>query len=140
MIVVLWVIFTAVLPRLKPMFESAGNALPTPTAILVATGDFVSAYGWIILLLLLVAVFAFMRFLRKPAFRLRVDRYIARSRLTLQLPLQYEASRFCRNLQILLSGGCRSTARSRSPPQPSRTAGSASASRRRMRSSSAASG
>jgi general secretion pathway protein F len=105
MVVVLWVIFTTVLPRLKPMFQSAGDALPTPTAILIATGDFFTAYGWILLFLLAIGIFAFLRSLRKPTFRLAVDRTIVRSRLTLGLPLQYEAARFCHNLQILLSGG-----------------------------------
>jgi general secretion pathway protein F len=105
MVVVLVIVFTTVLPRLKPMFAGAGHALPTPTAILIAVGDFAGDYGWIVLLLLGAGLFAFVRSLRKPAFRLAVDRYVVRSRLTLELPLQYEAARFCRSLQVLLNGG-----------------------------------
>jgi general secretion pathway protein F len=105
MIAVLWVMFAAVLPRLKPMFESAGDALPTPTAILLAAGDFFSAYGWLLLIATAAGVVVFVRALRKPAFRLRLDRWLIQSRLMLGLPLQYESARFCRNLQILLSGG-----------------------------------
>lgn len=105
MVLVLWVMFSAVLPRLRPMFASAGDALPTPTAILVAVGDFVSAYGWYLLAALIVAFVAFVQSLRRPAFRLAVEGFLVRSRLTFGISLKYESARFCRNLQILLAGG-----------------------------------
>lgn len=105
MVLVLWIMFTAVLPRLRPMFASAGDALPAPTAILIGAGDFVSAYGWYLLAAIVVAVVAFVQSLHRPAFRLALDRFLIRSRLTFGVPLGYESARFCRNLQTLLAGG-----------------------------------
>ena len=103
--VVLWVMFTSVLPRLAPMFEDAGASLPTATAILLGVGQFVDAYGWLFLLAAVAGVAAFAVALRREHTRLAIDRFVLLSPLSLGLPQRYEATRFCRNLETLLDGG-----------------------------------
>ena len=46
------VLLTIVVPQFKPLFESAGAALPFSTRVLVAVGDFVRDDGWVILIAL----------------------------------------------------------------------------------------
>ena len=105
MAAVLWIVFATVLPRLVPMFQDAGAALPEATAILVNIDLLLNSYGWL-LLLLLVFCFALTAYaLRAPSTRLIVDRWLLTSKLTLGVPARYEAARFCRNLQTLLEGG-----------------------------------
>lgn len=105
MIVVLWVVFTSVLPRLTPMFQDAGASLPAATQALVAVGQFVDRFGWLLVIAFALCVAAFMVALRRPDTRLVIDRIVLRSVFTLRLPERYEAARFCRNLQTLLDGG-----------------------------------
>jgi general secretion pathway protein F len=103
--VVLWVIFTSVLPRLTPMFSEAGAALPVATTVLLTVGQIVDAYGLLLLFLVCAAFLAFVVAMRTAGPRLAIDRFFLRTPLALHLPERYEAARFCRNLETLLDGG-----------------------------------
>jgi general secretion pathway protein F len=105
MIIVLYVVFTSVLPRLTPMFQAAGAALPLPTKLLLGVGNFVQAYGIPLLALLAIAMGIFIYAWRRPDLRLRIDRVLMTSKVLLGLPVSYEAARYCRNLETLLEGG-----------------------------------
>jgi len=105
MIAVLWFVFTSVLPRLTPLFSQAGASLPTPTAILLGLGHFFQTYGSWLGAVCVLAVIGFAYALRRSDLRLRIDRALLGSRLFFALPQRYEAARFCRNLETLLSGG-----------------------------------
>lgn len=102
---VLWIVFGTVLPRLVPMFEDAGGALPTATAALLAIDLFLSSYGWLLAAVLSASIVAFGLALRDTRSRIAIDRFLLDSKLALGLPARYEAVRFCRNLQTLLEGG-----------------------------------
>jgi general secretion pathway protein F len=105
MLAVLVMIFTVVLPRLEPLFSQAQGALPWPTAILVALGHFLDAFGlWIAIALIAVLVYVFYA-LRQPATQFAIDRFMTTSRFTLDLPRRYQAAQFCRNLGMLIDGG-----------------------------------
>jgi general secretion pathway protein F len=105
MAAVLWIVFAAVLPRLVPMFQDAGAALPQATAILLDVDLFLDSYGWLLLLTLALGAGLFAYALRRPTTRLVFDRLMLTARLTFGIPARYEAARFCRNLQTLLEGG-----------------------------------
>jgi general secretion pathway protein F len=105
MIVVLWIIFTAVLPRLTPLFTQAKMVLPLPTMVLLEISQFIQSYGWLLIALLVLAICAAVYFLRQPPVRFALDRYFFTSRLFLRVPSEYESARFCRNLETLLEGG-----------------------------------
>jgi general secretion pathway protein F len=103
--IVLWVIFSKVLPRLTPMFAEAGAALPLPTRMLVGLAWFFDSFGWALFALLLSALVALIYSLRNQHRRLQIDRLLITKRWFLGIPERYEAARFCRILQTLLSGG-----------------------------------
>jgi general secretion pathway protein F len=105
MIVVLYTVFTSVLPRLTPMFQAAGTALPLPTRLLLGVGDFIQSYGLALLASFAVATGLLAYAWRRPDLRLRIDKLLMTSRLLLALPVSYEAARYCRNLETLLEGG-----------------------------------
>jgi general secretion pathway protein F len=105
MVVVLYVVFTSVLPRLTPMFQAAGTALPFPTRALLAVGDFIQSYGLLLLALAISAFGSLAYAWRRPDLRLRIDRVLMTSKLLLALPVSYESARYCRNLETLLEGG-----------------------------------
>jgi general secretion pathway protein F len=104
-IVVLWVMFHSVLPRLTPMFSQAGVTLPLPTRLLIAAGSFFNHYGWSLLAIIIILVTIFIYALKRPSTRLHFDHLLLTSRLTLGLPRAFEAALFCRNLQTVLDGG-----------------------------------
>jgi len=103
--VVLWVIFTSVLPRLTPMFSEAGASLPASTFALLALGQIFDRYGLALLILVIAGGIAFILALRTTAVRLSIDRFSWANPITLHLPQRYEAARFCHNLETLLGGG-----------------------------------
>lgn len=103
--IVLWVVFHTVLPRLAPMFEQSGAAMPLPTQALMAMGDFFNAYGWVLLLVVLGLVGSFLYALRQQHTRLAFDRFLLTGRVTFGVPRAFEAALFCRNLQTVLDGG-----------------------------------
>jgi len=105
MFAVLVVIFTVVLPRLEPLFEQSGAALPWPTAVLLAISGFFNAYGTFVAVVLVALLVGGLYAIRQPEMQLRLDRYATRTRLLLDIPQNYAAAQFCRNLGMLLDGG-----------------------------------
>lgn len=105
MFAVLVVIFTVVLPRLEPLFAQSGAALPWPTAVLLAVAGFFNAYGTFVTVVLIALLVAGLYAIRQPEMQLRLDRYATRARFLLDIPQNYAAAQFCRNLGMLLDGG-----------------------------------
>lgn len=105
MLAVLVMIFTVVLPRLEPLFAQSQNALPWPTAVLLAVSHVVNAFGWWILGTLVLGVAAAAYAYARPEVKFAVDRRAVTSRLALDLPRRYQAAQFCRNLAMLIDGG-----------------------------------
>jgi general secretion pathway protein F len=104
-VIVLWVIFNTVLPRLMPLFEQSGVTMPFTTELLIDLKAFFDSYGWFFLIALIVLTGAGVRLLNVPRFRRAADRKLLVSRVFFGLPRTFEAALFCRNLQIMLEGG-----------------------------------
>ncbi len=105
MIIVLGIIFTTVIPRLAPLFEQSGDALPWPTAILVAVSQFLNAYGTVFFIAVVAALGALLYGLQQPGVQVALGRWALRSRLLLDIPRGMHAAQFGRNVAMLLSGG-----------------------------------
>jgi general secretion pathway protein F len=98
-------LLTQVLPQFVPMFEQAGAALPRPTQIVIALGNFVSSYGIYVGVLLVVAVVAAQQALQRPGPRLWWDRSLLRLPIIGKLAREVLAARFARTLGTLLQNG-----------------------------------
>ena len=55
-----------VVPKVVGVFTNSGQDLPLPTAMLIATSDFIQSWGWLLLILLVMAGFGAARLLRRP--------------------------------------------------------------------------
>jgi general secretion pathway protein F len=95
-------LLTRVLPEFVPLFEQSGVALPASTQLLIDTGDFVSRYGLIALLVVLVLLLVFRAMLRQPGPRLAFDRFKLHLPIVGGLLREVMAARLARTLGSLL--------------------------------------
>ncbi|MFM9862878.1 MAG: type II secretion system F family protein [Micropepsaceae bacterium] len=105
MIIVLAIIFTTVVPRLAPLFEQSGDALPWPAAILVGVSQFFNAHGTLVTIGSVVMLGGLLYMLQQPAAQVALARWSFRSRLLLDIPRRMYAAQFGRNVAMLLAGG-----------------------------------
>ena len=99
------VLMGVVVPRFKPLFEDAGEALPVATQIVVAIGEGIEAYWWLIALAIIAGVGIVRHQLRSPAWRHRWDLGKLRTPLLGPLIIKAEVARFCRTLGTLIGNG-----------------------------------
>ena len=94
-----------VVPDIVHVFENTGQKLPWLSAALIGLSNFVRSFGWILLLLIVAAVFTVRWVFRQPELRLAWDR----RRLSLPLVSRFErantAARYASTLSILSRSG-----------------------------------
>lgn len=102
---ILFFLLSYVVPKVTRIFEERNAKLPTMTIVLLAISGFLSAYWWVIVAVIVIAVIAVRVWTRTPAGRLRFDA------LTLRVPYfgkvlkKVALARFARTLSTLLLGG-----------------------------------
>ena len=62
-----------IIPQFQRVFDSMGASLPLPTRILIGMSDGVIHYGWLMLILLVLAVFAFRKWKQTESGMRRID-------------------------------------------------------------------
>jgi len=97
--VVLSFIFGFVMPRIIRIFRDSGKALPFVTKVLIGISNLFINYWWVLLILVILAVYGARKYYRKE--RLRVDGLLMKVGVLKSLFL----SRFTRALGFLLEGG-----------------------------------
>ena len=98
-------LITLVVPNFVTIFQEFGQALPTPTVILLGVSSAVSRWWWVIICAALSVALGFRQFARTPNGRLRVDGYMLKMPLFGKLRLKSTVSRFARTTATLLRGG-----------------------------------
>lgn len=99
------VLFIYVIPRFALIFKDVGQALPLITKIVIDFSEFLTQYGWVLLLVLLGGISAGLFYLRSPEGRTEWDRFCLRVWLLGELVKKFETARFARTLSALLRGG-----------------------------------
>jgi general secretion pathway protein F len=99
-ILLMWVV-----PQFSQMFEESGKALPLATQIVIAAGDGVRSYWWLMVLGGFSVYIWFARQLREPVSRYRWDRRILGLPLVGDLVGKLEVARFSRTLGTLIGNG-----------------------------------
>lgn len=94
-----------VVPKFADMFDEMGGTLPLPTRVVMAAGNWVGSYWWLLVLLIGGAVVGVMNLLAKPEFRERLDRKLLNIPLTGDLVRKVETARLAHTLGTLLAGG-----------------------------------
>ena len=104
-ILVVIILLTTVVPKVAAQFIHLKHALPLTTRILLATSNFLSAYGPWILLTLIGGGCLFSFWLKKKGNRHRFHRWLIQFRLTSPLVCAINSARYLRALSILNSSG-----------------------------------
>lgn len=104
-IAVVIALMTFVVPRVVEQFDSMGRELPLLTRVVIAISELMAQWGLPLLALLAVGAVVLARLLRRPGFRLRVDRAILRAPLLGRLIRDVHAARLSRTLSIMVSSG-----------------------------------
>lgn len=99
------VLLTFVLPEFEPLFEDAGEALPTLTRIVMAIGEGFRSYGVFGLIALLLGLLVLRRRRHDPALRRRWDGWLLALPLFGALQTRIEVARLGRTLGSLLGNG-----------------------------------
>lgn len=99
-ILLVWVV-----PQFSQMFEESGKALPVPTQVVIALGDFVRAYWWVLMLGGVGGYLGLQRKLSDTRFRLRWDSWLLGLPLVGDLIGKLEVARFSRTLGTLIGNG-----------------------------------
>lgn len=101
----LFVMLTFVVPQFSEMFESAGQALPVPTQIVVGLAEFLQGYWWLLLIAVL-GTFGFMNYqLTDPETRKVWDGRFLTMPLFGHIVLNMETANIARTLGTLLGNG-----------------------------------
>lgn len=99
------VMMVFVVPQLVEVLEQSGVALPLPTRILIALSDFMVAYWWLLLGVLVGLFVGYKWAKRKPKFKRVMDIFILRVPVFGPLFQNIYLVRFTRSLQTLIIGG-----------------------------------
>jgi general secretion pathway protein F len=99
-VLLMWVV-----PQFSQMFEESGKALPLPTQVVIALGDAVRNYWWVMVLSVVGVYSWFSRQMREPASRYRWDARLLGLPLVGDLVAKLEVARFSRTLGTLLGNG-----------------------------------
>ena len=92
-----------VVPRIVKQFENSKTELPFLTEILIAISNFTRNWGWLVLLVLGVAIWLFRRWLRNPEARKRYHAFLLHMPLVGKVVRGTNTARFARTLATLTS-------------------------------------
>jgi len=94
-----------VVPQFTDLFESAGEALPWSTQLVIAAGDVLRSYWWSLLLAILGVLLGLQWTLANPRRRRWWDRWLLRLPRVRDLIQRVEVARFSRTLGTLVQNG-----------------------------------
>ncbi len=94
-----------VVPQFSQMFEDMGQTLPLPTQIVIALGDLLRGYWWVLFSCVLLLIAFIQSRLALPEVRYRWDKRLLATPLLGDLIAKIETARFSRTLSTLLANG-----------------------------------
>ncbi|PID50485.1 MAG: type II secretion system protein GspF [Proteobacteria bacterium] len=94
-----------VVPKVITVFDTFDGELPRLTRALIASSDFINAYGVWLLIGLLVVIFGGRALLKLPSWKYRYHRFLLKLPLVGRLVRGANTERFARTLSILASSG-----------------------------------
>lgn len=94
-----------VVPQFESLFEDMGDALPALTRGIIALGDFIGAYWWLLVLIGAGLVYGVRNWLAGEAGIAWRDRTLLRLPVLGEVLFKYQVARFARTLGTLLGNG-----------------------------------
>ncbi len=103
--VMLFALFTFVLPKFKEIFSGMNVEMPPVTAFLFGVGDFMSKFWWLIILLGIGAFYGVKQYGKTVRGRYQIDQIKLRIPVVGELTLKMSIARFCRTFGTLINSG-----------------------------------
>ncbi|MFA5627725.1 MAG: type II secretion system F family protein [Thiohalomonadaceae bacterium] len=94
-----------VVPQFESVFASMGKSLPLPTRIIIALGDGIANYGWLMILVIIALALLWRHWRATPTGTLWWHRRLLSLPVFGQLLVKYQITRFARTMGALLRGG-----------------------------------
>ncbi len=94
-----------VLPRFEALFAESDVPLPWSTRAVLAIGHFTSDFWWLLLIGAIAVAGGFVVYVRSPAGRRRLDRWLLTSRWTLGFPAAINSARMLQTLSTMIANG-----------------------------------
>jgi general secretion pathway protein F len=94
-----------VVPQFTQLFADMGAKLPVPTQIVIALGDTIRDYWWLILAIIAFSSAITQKLLQRPHIRLAWDTRLLNWPVIGDLLWKLETARFCHTLSTLLENG-----------------------------------
>ena len=104
-VLVLFFLLAFIVPSIASIFDDMGQALPTPTRLLISVSDFLKTAWWMVLGLAAAILAAAGRYRKTPRGRRLWDRWVLRAPGIGSLVRRLAAARFARTLASLLANG-----------------------------------
>jgi general secretion pathway protein F len=102
-ILVVMGLMVSVVPRVVEQFDNVDQQLPLITRIVIGISAFLANYYWVIIIAVILGGLLFARALKRPAFRLSVDRTVLRIPLLGKLLRNLHAARMARTLATMVA-------------------------------------
>jgi type IV pilus assembly protein PilC len=103
--IMLFALFTFVLPKFKDIFTGMNAEMPAVTKFLFGIGDFMAAYWWAIILAGIGGFFGFKQWIKTPSGRYRWDFIKLRIPVIGDLVIKMSVARFARTFGTLINSG-----------------------------------
>ena len=94
-----------VVPQFEALFSDMGDALPVLTRGVIAAGDFVASYGWLLLVLSAVTVLVIRNWVKSEEGRSQMDQWLLKLPLLGSVVYKYEVAKFARTIGTLMGNG-----------------------------------
>jgi general secretion pathway protein F len=102
---VLCLLLVYIVPTITSIFSDAGQVLPTPTRLLIFTSNMLQSYGWVLAVLLLLALACYSYLARTPKGSLGLDHWKLKIPMLGSIWQKLAVARFTRTLGSLLENG-----------------------------------
>lgn len=94
-----------VIPRFSMIFKDLGSTLPLPTRMLIGLSSVMISYGWLIIILMVVLIVLFKRYLNTAAGRTMWDGLNLKIPIIKDIIMANAFSQFARTLGMLIGNG-----------------------------------
>lgn len=94
-----------VVPQFETLFEDMGEALPAMTRGVIAGANFIKSWGWLLALAAVGVAYYLRSWLRSPAGRASLHRWMLKMPLAGGIVFKFELSKFARTVGTLLGNG-----------------------------------
>ena len=101
----IFILISFVFPKFVTIFKDFNATLPWPTLVVMALCDFMGDFWWAVLLALAGVIVAVVSYVRTPAGRLNLDKFLLRVPAVSAVVQRYEMAKFARTLGTLLDNG-----------------------------------